>query len=226
MSFKTFVERAKQFVLHFFFPNFCCSCQAPLPYDKCVCDECRTILEKGRIKKPRRRTLYNKRFIIHSIYSYEDDNEAATVVKRLKFARKFNGCHFMGEVIANKAKSLRREYDVVTFVPMSPFAEYERTFNQCEYVCSCVAKRLGIKEKNCLRKVRYTSKQHSLSSVDRRRNLKGAFKARRNVEGKRILLVDDVTTTGTTMSECANELYKGGADSVTMIAFALTQSKR
>jgi len=89
-----------------------------------------------------------------------------------------------------------------------------------------VAKELGVKAKSCLRKVRLTLNQHNLSSVDRRRNLKGAFRARSGVEGKSILLVDDVTTTGSTMSECANELYKKGAKNVTMIAFALTQRKR
>ena len=219
-------EKVKLILLHLLFPSFCCSCRTPVPYNQKVCEKCSVELEKGRVKHPRSRTLYNKRFRIHSVYSYDEDNEAATIVKRLKFANSFNCANFMGEVIADKAASLRREYDIATFVPMSPLAEYDRTFNQCEYVCSCVAKQLGIKEKNCLRKVRYTKKQHKLSSVDRRRNLKDAFRARNNVAGKRILLIDDVTTTGTTLSECANELYKGGAESVTMIAFALTQSNR
>lgn len=218
--------RLKLIFLHLFFPNFCCGCDQPLEYDKLICDRCFDLLEKGKIKKPRRRTLYGKRFRIHSIYGYENDSETAAIVKRIKFRRLFGGSHFMGWAIARKASSLRRNYDLVTYVPMSPFSEYERTFNQCEYICSCVAKELGVKEATCLKKVRMTLKQHTLSAVDRRRNLEGAFKAKNNVAGKDILLVDDVTTTGTTLSECANQLYIKGAKSVTIIAFSLTQRKR
>ena len=226
MKFLVWYEKLKLAFLQLFFPNFCCVCNTPLSYNKCICDKCYNILEKGRIKKPRRRTIYGKRFRIHSIYSYEKDNEASDIVKKLKYSKSFNGSNFMGKAIAAKARSLRKQYDCVTFVPMFPLSEYMRSFNHCEYICSCVAMELGVKEKSCLRKVRFTLNQHNLSSVDRRRNLKGAFRARSGVEGKSILLVDDVTTTGSTMSECANELYKKGAKSVTMIAFALTQRKR
>lgn len=226
MTIQSCLERAKLVFLHFLFPSFCCSCKSPLPYNQLVCEKCSEALSKGRIKKSRVRILYGRRFIIHSVYSYEDDNEAATIVKRLKYARSFNCANYMGKAIADKARSLRRQYDIVTFVPMSPFSEYDRTFNQCEYIAARVSKQLGIKEQNCLKKVRFTKKQHQLSGVDRRRNLKDAFRSRKNVEGKRILLIDDVTTTGATLSECANELYKGGAVSVTSVAFSLTKPKR
>ena len=226
MSFKSFLTAVKGEFVNILFPNFCCGCGDPLSYDKYICDKCYEALEKVRIKKPRRRTLYGHRYRIHTIYAYEDENETSMIVKRLKFGKMFSGSRFMGKCIADKARSLRRSFDIVTYVPMYRFSESERTFNQCEYIASCVAKELNVKERDCLVKRRVTMKQHNLSSVDRQRNLKDAFKAKRCVEGKNILLVDDVTTTGTTLSECAHALYEGGAAAVTLIAFGLTKRKR
>ena len=226
MNIAKYYEIVKSALLHVFYPNFCCGCDCVLPYNKCICENCLEVLEKDRIKKPRRRTMYGKRFRIHSIYSYEHNNETARVVKHLKFNNYFNGSHFMGKAIADKARSLKRQYDYVTYVPLYDLSERNKKYNHCEYISGCVAKELRIKEKNCLKKVSITAKQHTLSSVERRINLKDSFVARSGVEGKNILLVDDVTTTGTTLCECANELYKKGANSVTLIAFALTQRKR
>ncbi len=73
-----------------------------------------------------------------------------------------------------------------------------------------------------LRKIRKTAKQRELSAAERRLNIDGAFKAEDSVFGKTILLVDDIFTTGSTVSECANALYDKGAEKVFIITILKT----
>ncbi|MBQ2295695.1 MAG: ComF family protein, partial [Clostridia bacterium] len=72
-------------------------------------------------------------------------------------------------------------------------------------------------------KIRQTKCQHHLSGLERRTNLRGAFAARKDVKGKHILLIDDVVTTGATLCECADMLYRAGARKVTCATFAATK---
>lgn len=74
-----------------------------------------------------------------------------------------------------------------------------------------------------LKKIRKTEKQHNLSSAERRLNLIGAFEAEDSVFGKKILLVDDIFTTGSTANECANALYDKGAEKVSVITILKTK---
>ena len=76
-----------------------------------------------------------------------------------------------------------------------------------------------------LRKIRETSRQHDLHASERRVNLIGAFEADDSVFGKRILLIDDILTTGTTVTECANALYDKGAEKVSVITVLKTKYK-
>ena len=83
-----------------------------------------------------------------------------------------------------------------------------------------ISKRLKLKfQKNVLKKIRQTRPQKGLKAAERKKNLKGAFKVCKNVEGKNILLIDDVITTGSTLLENAKMLYKAGAKRVTVLTF-------
>ena len=73
-----------------------------------------------------------------------------------------------------------------------------------------------------LRKIRKTEKQRSLSASERRVNLAGAFEASDDVTGKTVLLVDDIFTTGSTASECANAFYDKGAEKVFILTLLKT----
>ena len=74
-----------------------------------------------------------------------------------------------------------------------------------------------------LRKIRRTEKQHKLSASERRVNLIGAFEAESSVSGKKILLVDDIFTTGSTAAECANALYDKDAEKICVITLFKTR---
>lgn len=113
-----------------------------------------------------------------------------------------------------------RQFDLVTAVPLHWWRQWLRGFNQSELLSKAIARARGIPAKQVLRRGSATRAQAGLSNAQRRENVAGAFRARRRVAGLRILLIDDVMTTGATAGACARALKKAGARSVAVLALA------
>ncbi len=114
------------------------------------------------------------------------------------------------------------KFDLVMAMPMHWRKQWERGFNQAELLAIPVAKRLGLRPATHLRRKRYTKSQAGLDELERRENLKGSFSVRRpeQILGKRILLVDDVFTTGATLRTAAETLKNAGAAHVSVLTLA------
>jgi len=112
--------------------------------------------------------------------------------------------------------------DAVVPVPLHWRRRWRRGFNQSELLARQVAERYGVKVSSALRRGRATASQAGLTSSRRRANVAGAFfvKRRQEVEGRRILLVDDVMTTGATAGACGAALKRAGASRVTVLTLA------
>ncbi|MCS7089873.1 MAG: ComF family protein [Verrucomicrobiota bacterium] len=126
---------------------------------------------------------------------------------------------FLARLLIRAAQPSIREggWDVVVPVPLHPVRERERGFNQASRLGQRLAQHTGLPmEQDWLERVRYTPTQTLLSRSERLRNVRGAFRARRGapVQGRRIVLVDDVLTTGATTSACAHALRESGAEDV------------
>ena len=113
-----------------------------------------------------------------------------------------------------------RQFDVVTAVPLHWRRRWQRGFNQSKLLAQAIARRRGIPAMNVLGRASATRAQAGLSNAQRRENVAGAFRARRRVAGLRVLLVDDVMTTGATAGACARALKQAGAKSVALAALA------
>jgi len=113
-----------------------------------------------------------------------------------------------------------RQFDLVTAVPLHWRRQWQRGFNQSELLAKAMARARGIPAMKVLRRGSATRAQAGLSNAQRRENVTGAFRARRRVNGMRILLIDDVMTTGATAGACARALKKAGAKSVSLAALA------
>jgi ComF family protein len=113
-------------------------------------------------------------------------------------------------------------FDVVVPVPLHWRRRLDRGFNQSELLADAVAKRYGVRAVNAMRRKRSTAVQAGLSNSKRRLNVAGAFTVPRRtaVEGRRVLLVDDVMTTGATLSACAGALKRAGARYVAVLTLA------
>lgn len=121
-----------------------------------------------------------------------------------------------------RALPMDARFEIVLPMPMHWRKKWTRGFNQAELLAHEVAARYGLRPSSYLRRSRYTKPQASLSEADRRSNLKDSFCVHRPeaVRGKRVLLVDDVMTTGATLREAAGVLKAAGVRSVTALTLA------
>jgi len=112
------------------------------------------------------------------------------------------------------------EADLITFVPQDPGRQRPR--HAAELLARELSRKSGLRAAQLLVKTRSTPPQISLSYEERKENLKGAFVARRGGRGERVVLVDDVYTTGTTAAECAAALLSAGFGEVMVLTASHT----
>lgn len=121
------------------------------------------------------------------------------------------------------AERLSGEYDLISWVPLSSQRLRERGYDQAMLIAMAAALELGDVAVETLRKRKDVAPQSATGSIEKRRaNISGAYEVidPELVEGRRILLIDDIVTTGATVSECARTLGLAGAESVVCAALA------
>jgi ComF family protein len=134
-----------------------------------------------------------------------------------KFRGRMGGLDCFGELLADcAAASFSGEFDTVSWVPVSEKRKKERGFDQAYELCRAACRAWGVEPTPTLRKVWHNPPQSGIHAPEERRaNVLGAYEAiAENVWGRRILLIDDILTTGATMSECARVLRENGAAEV------------
>ena len=133
-----------------------------------------------------------------------------------------------GRMLAMKLYQCRREsFDLITWVPVSTKRRRKRGYDQAELLARSVGAELGYKPVCLLKKLRDNPAQSGLRGEQRRANVLGVygFTGKTDLHGKRILLIDDVFTTGATAEECARVLKTAGASSVHCGAVAAAQKE-
>ena len=151
--------------------------------------------------------------------AFEFCKEIQTLIHLLKYNRYLTFAEYFAYSISKRIKSY--DYDWITAVPLNAVRYRERGYNQSALIAKSVAERLSVPFKEyILQRTKNTISQTSLKREERKRNVKNAFRLGTAVEGKRILLVDDVITTGSTLNECAKVLKKNNAALVDIAAVA------
>ncbi|MGE4357941.1 MAG: ComF family protein [Candidatus Omnitrophota bacterium] len=114
------------------------------------------------------------------------------------------------------------EFDCIVPIPLHPAKFREREFNQAFLIAHPIARRFRKRLLNNIRRVKFTLPQTELSAKERFKNIKGAFELRKenNINGKNILIIDDVFTTGATVDECARLLKLNKANFVGVLTLA------
>lgn len=130
----------------------------------------------------------------------------------------------LGRAMAERWRRVGRGGDVLVPVPVHPARRRERGFDQAEDLAAAVAAELGLPWAAVLERRARTIAQHSLGRAERAANLGGAFGVREDrrdrIEGRWVVLVDDVTTTGASLAECAEALRAAGALAVSGLTVA------
>ncbi len=210
----------------FLFPPRCPCCGEVQPDDE-PCDDCRKELNKCRVvtatcDKCGNRVKNCDCAKFNNLFNgisgaFWNDGIAQDSVYKMKFCNRPDAAEYFGR---QTALGFLRKFpdvkpDLIVPVPASKRSMAERGYNQAWLLAKAVAKRLEIPvDSNVLIKFKENKKQHDLKSEERRANVKGVYKVTKRLDGKTVLLVDDIKTTGLTLSECAKQLRLNGAEEV------------
>jgi len=195
-------------------PPVCRQCGAPLDPSATgpqECNDCRA-RQKSAIAWARSAGLYDG------------------TLQRAILNLKYTGCRALAIPLAGLLVEAVRNledgqdsFDAVCPVPLHPQRQKERGFNQSELLAKYLCETAGLKmDKTIIQRIRPTLPQVMLPPKERGRNVRGAFALApaADVAAKRILLIDDIHTTGSTLQECARVLQKGGAAAVCVLTLA------
>jgi ComF family protein len=146
-------------------------------------------------------------------------------IHRFKYEGVFPLVRFFGDLLQPTLGALSQDYPVAVMIPVPLHIRRlrERGFNQALLLAKELSSRTGIPyAERALKKVKDTPVQIGLKRKERNKNLKGAFqvKAQELIQGKAVMLVDDVYTTGATVNECSRALLKAGAERVAVLTVA------
>lgn len=157
--------------------------------------------------------------------AYRSRGAVRDLVHNLKYNKQLHLRHPLGRMLRQgfadpRVKAL--DLDAIVPVPLHPSRQREREFNQAAILAAVACKRLSLPVVHALRRARYTHTQTHFHREERFENLDGAFVLERGVElaGKKLALVDDVLTTGSTADACARVLKEAGASAVVVITVA------
>lgn len=156
------------------------------------------------------------------------DESSKNLILDLKFRDKTVSAETLANMLYQCGTDIWKENpDLIIPVPIHRLRLLKRRFNQSALLVKYLALRCGIKaDYSSLKRVQNTIPQVQLSGFARRKNLRKAFKVTspQNIKDKKIVLIDDVETTGSTLNECAKILRKAGAKAVYSITLARTES--
>lgn len=201
------------------FPPRCALCGKVAAPGTLICGDCAR--ECTCAEAERRISLGENGNTISCRVPYRYEGKVRDAIIRFKFHGQTRSAAFFGRQIAALFQDAP-VFDLVTAVPISAKRRKARGYNQSELVARQAAARLSLPYAETLEKTRDNREQHRLAKPERRQNVKNVYApvAGAVPNGARVLLVDDIVTTGATLAECARTLYAVGAGSVFCAAIA------
>jgi ComF family protein len=236
------MRRAAELLGDLLFPRRCPVCDRPVkPYGALICDECRDQLHPidgpvcAKCGKPLEdpyaeycadcRRLRHRYIRGCAVYTYHSISGA---IYRFKFEGRAEYADFFGTVMAEKIREEFRNEppDLIIPVPSSAERLRERGYNQAALLAEKISDLCGIPcRSDCLLRVKNTPFLRSLNALERQKKLKNAFIVPgSDVKSMRIMLTDDIYTTGSTIDACADQLLQAGAASVYFCTLAIGES--
>ncbi len=218
-----------------FFPEICSNCGDIIPIGRSICscgfrmlprisddfcEHCGSEIDNCSCG-------YNGSvYLPHITAPFLYSDEIKESLHNLKFHQKPKEADFLAHEMSMRFVSVYPNVlpDYVCAVPMTEAKRKKRGYNQSELLAKQISEELFIDYAELIFKIKDTLNQHNLSKQDRLGNLKSAFSANSLIDlnGKTILLCDDIKTTGTTLRECANVLTSAGAKDVYSLCAAVT----
>ncbi len=148
-----------------------------------------------------------------SLLIYRDESPYKRIIHFFKYKSCTGLGNFMGEMLARRLSEskLYNDIDIIVPVPLHPLKKWKRGYNQSYILAKSIGKILNVPvEERALKRRRFTATQTKKDAQHRWENVKSAFKIKNRelIEGKHVLLVDDVLTTGATLEACGEHILK------------------
>lgn len=200
-------------ILNLIYPQVCSICGEV--NTKSLCNKCKVKLKKEfKFKTDNYEKDISKNFIEHN-YFFKYQNIIRNQILCLKFHEKPYAYKTIVKFLRNMQKSFEKlkMYDIIIVVPVSRQRKKERGYNQSELIAYEISKIINVKiEKNIIYKIKNTVPQSTLNKQQREQNAKNAYKVTniQKIKNKKILIIDDIYTTGNTVNECAKVLVESG----------------
>ena len=200
-------------IINLIYPQVCSICGKL--NTKSLCDRCKNELEKEfENKTDNYLEDYEKNFIEHH-YFFKYKNLIRNQLLSYKFQEKPYIYKTISSFLENKQKNLEKlkKYDIILVVPISRKRQRERGYNQSELIAKEISKIISVKiQKNILYKIKNTVPQSTLNKEQRQQNVEKVYKVKNieKIKNKKILIFDDIYTTGNTVNECAKVLVEAG----------------
>ncbi len=218
-----------------FLPDRCCFCGKPIPFGKELCRKCRE--NAVRIEPPVCKNCglsekdcscrKNSKFYQGITAPYVYTGVVRQGIALWKFRNFYRSVDFYAKMVADAvSKNFAHEkFDVITFIPQTEKEMKQREYNQGQLLAEKTGEILGIPTVPLLVKLYETERQHNLPHIERSGNIFGVFDVCNTemTENKKILLIDDINTSGRTVNECAKMLHLNNADSVHCAVLAITK---
>lgn len=167
---------------------------------------------------------------VASLLLYRSESSWKRVIHRFKYDGNKDIGKYLSLKLGERLKESRWdcEIDLIIPVPLHFFKYWKRGFNQSEYISGILSSVLEVPTNtSILKRKRYTSSQTKKDREERSRSVKGAFVIKKHgvelISGKSVLLVDDVLTTGATISECGEVLIAAGCSKISVATLAFVE---
>lgn len=210
-----------RWLLDLLFPPRCILCHKLMESSReLVCDSC------GRFVLTQEPCVRSGKHFTRCAAPFRYRDAVRDSIRRYKFAGRRFYAKTYGLWLAALIRREFAEFDIITWVPVSRRRLRKRGYDQAKELCFEAAAHLNMEPTACLRKIRNNPAQSSLVGAEnRKKNVAGAYVAvnPEQFRGKRVLLVDDIMTTGATLEECSCILRRSGADTVMCAALAATE---
>lgn len=215
-----------------FLPRICPSCNDKLKSnEECICSMCLNKIlpaDPTRIRFEFQKKFSSKGIIsgFTSLFVFEKDKELQRIIHSLKYENNFKIGETLGKLLGIKLLNEFpvKDFELIIPVPLHRLKKSERGYNQSYYISKGVNRKLILElDTRSVKRIKYTDTQTSMNILERERNISRAFKARNadKIAGRNILLIDDVITTGATLSECGRALKDIGAGKVYAASIAI-----
>ena len=145
-----------------------------------------------------------------------------TLILKFKYESDFTAGYLLSKLLVEMIKENEIYADVICYVPMTKKSEKKRGFNQCEVIARYIGYHINVPVSDCIKKIKNTKEQKTLTKEERVKSIKGAFKVSRikDIKNKNVILIDDVMTTGATINECKDVLKKSGVNNIIVLTIA------